>query len=133
MLAAIAMAAAMSRLPPPIRGDFDHDGRQDVAQVVRGSHGGYRLVAHRGAAGHPDVVVTALRRDELHDFFLTIEKPGRLETWCGKGGDDGGDPNAPCRRFVTLRGDTLAFGMRESTESVAIWTGGRFEVVLISD
>jgi hypothetical protein len=130
MLAALAMAAAVAHFPAPIRGDFDHDGKPDVAAVVAGPKGGYRLIVHRGAVGHPVSIVTTFTRNELPDF-LTSAKPGRWETWCGKGG---GNDRDPCpRRFVRLRGDTLDFGHAESTEFVAIWTGRGFEVVQLSD
>ena len=131
VLAGAVLAAALANAPVPISGDFDHDGRPDVAQIIRWKPGVYHLVIRRGAPGHPVSVIDTIKENDLFDLFLTREKPGRLRTWCGKGGDTG---DVPCmRRSVRLRGDTLAFGTKESSEAVAIWTGRKFEVVWISD
>ena len=131
MFAGIIMAAAIARVPAPVRGDFDHDGKPDVAEIASGPRGNYRLIVRRGAAGHPVSIVTTFTRQELANLYLTKAKPGRWQTWCGKGGGNEGDP-CP-RTSVQLRGDTLDFGTEESTEFVAIWTGRRFEVVQLSD
>src|SRR5512140_3705095 len=89
MLAAAVLAAALTNAPAPVRGDFDHDGRPDVAQIVPWKPGVYRLVIRRGAPGHPVSIIDTIKEDDLFDLFLTLEKPGRLRTWCGKGGDAG--------------------------------------------
>jgi hypothetical protein len=132
MLATVVLAAASllaQPLPHPIRGDFDHDGKPDVAKVVPAARGRYQLVVVRGARGHPVSVVETF--DDIGSLYLVKARPGRWKTWCGKGG---GNENDPCpRTWVTLRGDTLDFGVEEATESVAIWNGKRFEVVLLSD
>lgn len=124
------MAFAIVHVPGPIRGDFAHDGMPDVAEIVSGRRVSYHLIVHCGAVGHPVLIVTTFTRNELPDF-LTSAKPGRWETWCGKGG---GSDRDPCpRRFVRLRGHTLDFGHAESTKFVAIWTGRGFEVMQLSD
>ena len=131
MLAGLIMAAVVAQVPATVRGDFDHDGKQDVAEIVPGPRGVYRLIVRRGAAGHPVALVTTFKRQDLVNLYLTTAKPGRWPTWCGKGG---GAIDDPCpRRFVRLRGDTLDVGTEESTEFVALWTGRRFEVVQLSD
>lgn len=125
------LAAAAVHLPHPVRGDFDHDGRPDVAEVVAAPGGQYRLIVRRGAPGHPVAVIATFAAAELANLYVDTARPGRWPTWCGKGGGAG---NTPCpRKSVTLKGDTLDFGMTEASESVAIWTGQRFEVVLLSD
>jgi len=130
-VAGLILAAALMHLPAPVRGDFDHDGKPDVAQVVPAPHGLYQLVIKRGAKGHPVSVIGTFTHHDLSHLFVTTARPGRWRTWCGKGGGNDGDP-CPYRG-VRLRGDTLDFGMAESTESVVLWNGKRFEVVLISD
>jgi len=35
--------------------------------------------------------------------------------------------------YVTLQGGELTFGAAEASESVVIWTRGRFEVIPLSD
>ena len=59
MFAAIVLAVSIAGGPPPVRGDFDHDGRSDVAEVVRAAPDRYQLIIRRGAQGHP----LALHRD----------------------------------------------------------------------
>ncbi|RAK60331.1 hypothetical protein DJ021_11195 [Phenylobacterium hankyongense] len=131
MLAAIVLAGAVAHAPAPVRGDFDHDGKQDVAQIVPSRPGVYQLIIRRGARGRPISIIDTIKQGDLANLFITTEKPGRLQTWCGKGGDDG---DGPClRKSVRLHGDTLAFGTREASEAVVIWTGKKFEVVWISD
>lgn len=131
MLASIMVAATLAVLPAPVRGDFDHDGKPDLAEVVRGPHGTYKLVIQRGAVGHPTEVLLTFPASELSGFFISKGKPGRWRTWCGKGG---GSDDDPCpRKSVLLRGDTLTFGTEGASESVALWNGKRFKLVLLSD
>jgi hypothetical protein len=132
MLVGVILASALSSAPAPVGGDFDHDGKADLAQIVPGKHGLYQLVIRRGAGGHPvSVIVDDLTKDQLGDLFLARAKPGRWRTWCGKGG---GDDSEPClRKSVRLRGDTLSFGTREASEAIALWIGRKFEVVWMSD
>jgi len=131
MWVGILLAGAITGLPAPVRGDFDHDGKIDVAEIVPAANGRFDLVIRRGAAGHPVSVIASYNASQLANLYVTTAKPGHWRTWCGKGG---GADSDPCpRASVTLKGDTLDFGMKEASESVAIWTGQRFEVVLLSD
>ncbi len=131
MLAAIILASAVMSLPAAVRGDFDHDGKPDVAEVMARHDGAYQLVIHRSDPRRSVAVITTLSGSELANFFVSKGRPGHYRTWCGKGGGQDGDP-CP-RKSVTLRGDTLTFGTEEASESVALWTGRGFEVVLLSD
>jgi len=129
MLSIIAFAAALQSSLPKVQGDFDRDGKKDVAEIVRAA-GVYRVVIHPGAQPNTSIVVATLGPRKL-DFFFDIARSGEWQTWCGKGG---GSDNEPCpRTAVTLKGGELTFGVREAFESVVIWTGKRFEVVLLSD
>jgi hypothetical protein len=131
MLAAIVLATAIANLPPPVRGDFDHDGKTDVAEVVAGKDGVYRLVVRRSDRRRSVALIQEFDGRELTNLYLDTARPGRWRTWCGKGG---GSDSDPCpHKTVMLRGDTLSFGMKEASESIAIWNGRRFEVVLLSD
>lgn len=130
MIAAILAAAAL-HLPAPVRGDFDHDGRSDTAEVVATLGGRFELIIRRGARGHPTAVIATFHAADLPDLYVTKATPGRWKTWCGKGG---GSDDQPCpRTYVVLKGETLDFGIQEASESVALWTGKRFEIVRLSD
>ena len=118
-------------LPSPVNGDFDRDGRKDVAQFVLSRGGTYTLVIRRGAGGRPVVIADGFQLSRMSDVFIAKADPGHWETWCGKGG---GSDDEPCpRKYVNLKGGELVFGIQEATESVVLWTGKRFAVVLISD
>jgi hypothetical protein len=127
MILPVLMAAAVG-LPPPIRGDFDHDGREDRAGVMR-MRSGYGLMVWRGADPRRPVLVDTI--GDVVGFYLTKAPRGRFRTACAKGYDLG---EAQCRyRSVRVTGDVLDFGTREASEAMAFWNGRRFEVVWMSD
>jgi len=129
MLAIIALAATLYAMPPKVRGDFDGDGRVDIAEIVK-TGGAYRVLVHPGSQPGKIIVVETLG-PLSSDFFLDTARSGKWKTWCGKGG---GSDDEPCpRTSVVLKGGELTFGVKEASASVAIWTGRRFEVVLLSD
>ncbi len=131
MISAIALAASISALPNPVRGDFDHDGKLDIAEIVHVRPDAFQLVVRFGGKKRSAAVIESFNTQDLHDFYLAKARPGRWMTWCGKGGGEDGDP---CPEIaVRLRGDTLSFGAVEASESVAIWDGRKFRVVLLSD
>jgi hypothetical protein len=129
MFLAIAIAAAVYALPPKVRGDFDHDGKMDLAEIVK-IGGTYKVVVRPGS--HPQSIVVVETLGHLDgDFFLDTARAGRWKTWCGKGG---GSDHEPCpRTAVVLKGGDLTFGRKEASEWVAIWTGKRYQTVLLSD
>ena len=127
---AILLAAATATLPAPVSGDFDRDGKTDVAALVA-ADGGYDLVVRPGGAGRAPMTVTAIKAENAMRMFLGKADPGVEATACGKGA---GRRDAPCpRKSVTLSGDVLDFGTREASRAVALWTGERFEVVWLED
>jgi hypothetical protein len=129
MLPIIVLAATLYALPPKVRGDFDGDGKVDVAEIVK-TGGAYRLLIHRGSQPRKSIVVETFG-PLSRDFFLDTARSGKWKTWCGKGG---GSDDEPCpRTSVVLKGGELTFGVKEASGSVAIWSGSRFEVVLLSD
>jgi hypothetical protein len=125
------LSSVIAGAPAPVRGDFDHDGRSDVAQIIASNDGKYRLVVRHGDVRRSTSVIQVFERSALPNLYVGRAKPGRWKTWCGKGGGNEGDP-CP-RESVVLHGDTLDFGMSEASESVAIWNGRSFDVVLLSD
>jgi hypothetical protein len=131
MLTAFILAAALSHLPASMQGDFDFDGKPDVAEFVPSSNGGYNLIIRRGATDHPDVVIKTFAAQALANLYLDVAKSGHYETWCGKGG---GAEDDPCPYLaVDLKGGELMFGYEEASTMVVIWTGTAFEPILISD
>jgi hypothetical protein len=129
MIASFLLAAAVAVLPAPVAGDFDRDGKSDLAEVVRGPESGYSLIVRRGAERRKPVSIASF--NELAGVYVTTHPPGRQKTWCAKGG---GPKTAPCPRIeVTLSGDTLAFGTAEASLLVATWNGRSFDVIALSD
>ena len=128
MLLEMALASTLSTLPRPVRGDFDRDGKADIAEVLANRAGSFILVVSRGAEPKKMELVDTI--EDVTDFYLALQKPGRAVTACAKGfGED-----RPCKRTtVTTRGDTLAFGTEEASGAVAIWNGKSFEVEWLSD
>jgi len=127
MMVTLMFAAVLAM---PVRGDFDHDGKLDIAELRAAPSGKTRLVIRRGG-GPTSTVVQTFPNDWAARLYLDKAKPGIWKTWCGKGG---GDDKTPCSRAtVRLSGDTLGFGVEESSYSVVIWNGRRFEVVVLSD
>jgi hypothetical protein len=125
---ALLPALAVAPTPHLLRGDFDHDGKPDVAEISAAPGGGYDLVVRLGASKDRPLLIRHFA--DVRNLYLTKARAGRWRTWCGKGG---GSTNDPCpRQWVRLYGDTLSFGTEETTEYVAIWTDGKFEVVQLS-
>lgn len=129
VLLTFILVAAVTVLPPKIRGDFDRDGRVDVAEIVK-VEGEFKVVIHPGRHSGRTVVIDTLG-PRGGDFYLDTARAGTWKTWCGKGG---GSDLDPCpRNSVVLKGGELTFGYKEASEFVVIWTGNRYETVLLSD
>ncbi|MBY0582329.1 MAG: hypothetical protein K2P68_05340 [Sphingomonas sp.] len=131
MLSIFFLSAIVVDLPHPVRGDFDHDGKIDVAQIVPGRANDYQLVIKSGDRAHSIYVIDKIKRDAVSNVFLAKMMRGRWTTWCGKGGGEEGEP-CP-RRSLTIRADALTYGTKEASQAVALWTGGHFEVVWLDD
>ncbi|QJU59591.1 hypothetical protein HL653_19165 [Sphingomonas sp. AP4-R1] len=127
MIPFLAVALSLASLPS-VSGDFDHDGKRDTAEVVKAAEG-YKLLLRRGAAlGKP---LTLMSLADPANFYLGTAQSGEFATACGKGfGARGMRCNRP---RVTLKGNELAFGFREASDGVAIWKGGRFDLVWLTD
>jgi hypothetical protein len=122
MFLLLQAAAAMT-----VQGDFDRDGRKDIARALP-VDGGYRIVVDRGGDPKRRVVVEP---GPFRDPFLEASKmKGEQPTACGKGMGDG---SAPCTPTVRLRGGELMFGEREASAAVAVWDGRAFRTAWVSD
>lgn len=49
MLLELISASALAALPKPVTGDFDYDGKQDIAEVVEQARGKYVLRVRRAS------------------------------------------------------------------------------------
>lgn len=126
MITAGLLLAAATALPAPVRGDFDRDGRRDVARVVA-APGGYRLeVALAARLGRPIIIDTI--RGSLANFYLHKAAAGRYVPSCAPDDCDG-DAAQP---MVVTR-DAIAFGTEEASMAIAMWTGPGFRVAWIGD
>ena len=129
MLLVLLAAAALAAPPKAITGDFDRDGRPDRAWIAR-KPGGFDIVVQRGADPHHPVVIHSERGDP-RNYFLNKAVAGRWRSACAKGYDI--DDAGCLTRMAKTKGGELTFGQSESTEFVALWGGGRFVVIQISD
>lgn len=127
MIALLAATVAIAQLPS-LTGDFDHDGRRDAAALVR-SGSGYQLIVRRGATGAKPLVLLSMA--DPTRFYLGKAQSGVFATACGKGL---GSLSTRCAHpRVSLKGDELAFGVREASDAVAVWKGDRFDLVWLTD
>jgi hypothetical protein len=126
MWMAIAALAALTA-GQSLSGDFDQDGRPDTAVLVEQAPGRFALVVRRGAGPAMPIIEVA----KAEEFYIRAAEEGLRATACGKGsGRDG----APCpEREVSVPAGALVFGTQETSEAVALWDGGRFRVVWLSD
>jgi len=127
----IALLLALAALTQgPIVGDFDHDGRPDIA-TFRQSANGVVLSIKRGVK--PDApVLLPLRLDKVPDYLAVVDKPGHYKTACGKGyyGLESGNCT---RNDVDLAKGDLLFGFEESSGAAVLWTGTKFQIEWLSD
>lgn len=128
MLAPWFLLVAAS-IPAPLSGDFDHDGRQDLATVLREGDEAYVLSVKRGGA--PDAPTRIRLGKGVPDILMAAEARSVEATACAKGL---GPRDAPCPdKVVTVEKGDLLFGSAEASLAVAKWDGRAFRVTWISD
>ncbi len=130
-------------------GDYNGDGILDEARILisvgvlkptgfaikRSGMAGF-FVFLNSKAGPPKVVVIGLASDQNpspQNHFIGTQTPvEKLETWCGRGGQDCG-PGEPAS--LTLKRDSVIFGQFEAWSTLAYWSAreNKFKVVAISD
>jgi hypothetical protein len=121
MILAVAFGASLVA-----RGDFNFDGRRDLARVARVRHGYEIVVDHAG--GRREII----DRGDFNDPYVAINhQRGWVRTACGKGYDLRCTRRDPNRIF--LRGGELLFGDRESSDFVVIYRKNSAVVVQLSD
>lgn len=115
--------------PASITGDFDHDGRPDVASIHRDGPEAYALSVKRGADPHRPLRLGLGRR--APDSLDLAPADSIQATACGKGL---GAHDAPCPRatVAVLKGDLL-LTHAEASQAVMKWDGRRFQLKWISD
>lgn len=117
----------------PLKGDFDHDGRQDTAGLTRLASGRYGLQIARGADPRHPMTIQVLRPGEtLRNIFLDTARGGRFQTACDKG-CYGPETGRCSRDWITARDGDLTFGTEESSAAIVLWNGTDFDVEWTSD
>lgn len=133
--ASLAGAGTLSRVSveraparPTATLDFDADGKADRV-LLKTEDGVSRLVAHRGGAAYPGVVIAQVR--DPGNFYMRVLPPGTYRTACGMGL---GPDDAPCpAASVTLTRPTIGYGTAEASLLAAEWNGDGFSSVALSD
>ena len=127
--AAIALMTAATALPRPVQGDFDHDGKTDIARIVGTAKSGYSLIVERGANSRQPETVFQTR--QLRGLFLDSARPGVYRTACDK---KIGPDKVPCPiHHVRLDKRSLVFGYEEASSATIVWRRSRFVVVWLTD
>jgi hypothetical protein len=116
-----ATAFAQQPLALSTRGDFDGDGRRDVAKLTANGSS-YRLVAQ--LSSEPREIVISEGNDSRYGDFLGTVPPGTYT------------PSRACEdhpKPVVVKHEAISYGSSEASESVIYWTGKKFEWVCIGD
>jgi hypothetical protein len=125
----LATSLPSTRLPGPISGDFDHDGKADTATIVREGRDVYFLRITRGAA--PSAPVRLRLGLNPPDLMVPAKNSGSVATACGKGVGAKSDP-CPHTSVQVTRGDLL-LGSSEASQSVLLWNGQTFRQEWLAD
>lgn len=118
-----------------VEGDFDGDGKSDIAELfinptekkfavfVRLASGkNWQMLGEPGALG------------DLDRFAIDLVKPGKYQTPCGKGYDDSfcahGEPD-----YLVLKNSAIDFIYTESADSIFYWEAKKngFRDIAMSD
>jgi|GEM_PF-2646064 len=119
--ALLLAAAAQAETTLRTEGDFDGDGRGDVAALEFDAKR-YRLVVRLGAAPDEDVILREGPRSRAGNFLAT-RPAGVYETF----------PFDDRSETVVTHHAGISYGTLESSESLVYWTGAEFRTVWLSD
>jgi hypothetical protein len=118
-----------------VDGDFDGDGKTDTAELfVNPSSRQFGLFVKLASGGTWQLVNEAADVKALARIGISLVKPGKYETACGKGYDDSfcahGEPD-----FLTLSTAAVDLFVEESADSIVYWDRGakEFRKIQMSD
>lgn len=116
-------------------GDFDGDGKLDIAELlVEMSGKRWALFVRLMSAGKWQMLDEPSNIESLDRFGIAVAKPGKYETACGKGYGDyacaHGEPDV-----LNLTRPGIDFFYTESSDSIFYWdtSAKAFHKILISD
>ena len=121
-----------NRVPNHVNADFNGDGINDDAWILinetESKYGLFILLSKKG--GDHKRANLAEYRKETEKLYMGISlmKPGKYKTACGKGYGDCG-PNDP--KVIVLRNPGIDFFAFESGDSVFYWNANKKEFIRI--
>jgi len=118
-----------------VRGDFDGDGKPDIAELlVNPSRSQFALFVKLASADTWQLLDKPYDLKSLGRFGIEVVKPGKYETACGKGYGDwacaNGEPD-----WLRLAHPGIDFFYTESSDSIYYWDtqSKKFRQVVMSD
>jgi hypothetical protein len=104
-----------------VEGDFDGDGKSDIAEIlVNPTEKKFALFVRLASTPKWQMLGEAGGLGLLDRFGIDLVKPGKYQTACGKGYDDSfcahGEPD-----YLTLSHPAIDFIYTESADSIFYW------------
>ena len=104
-----------------VKGDFDGDGRADIAELlINPAEKKFAVFVNRASTQEWQMLGELGDLASLDRFAIDLVKPGRYETACGKGYDDSfcahGEPD-----YLVLLHPAIDFIYTESADSIFYW------------
>lgn len=125
-----------NRVPNHVRADINGDGTNDDAWILinekENKYGLFIFLARKGG-GYESAGLAEYRKETEKLYMgISLMKPGRYKTACGKGYGNCG-PNDP--KEIVLRNPSINFFAFESANSVFFWDQGKkgFTRIWLSD
>jgi hypothetical protein len=118
-----------------VTGDFDGDGKSDNAELlVNPSRRVFAVFVKFGSTGEWQKVGDETEMKWLGEMGISLVKPGKYETACGKGYDDSfcahGEPD-----YLTVATAAIDLFVEESADSMLYWDKKqkKFRTIQMSD
>lgn len=118
-----------------VEGDFDGDGKADVAELlINPVEKKFALFVTLASTQHWQMLGEPFDLADLDRFAIDLVKPGKYETACGKGYDDSfcahGEPD-----YLDLSHPAIDFIYTESADSIFYWhkKSASFREIAMSD